>query len=625
MRYFLNIILSFIFSVGFSQTTEFKKTLSIAKRYYSYKNYTNAEHHMLKCYRMDSSNTELIKLLNQLSIKQKKWKRVSVFSQKLQKKIPSESIKYYQIEILSYFYLQDYDKAEKILTLCLKQHKLNTLETKKCKKITNNIAFAQKATKNPVPYSPENLGKEINSTYAEYLPNLTQDGKYLIFTRMISRSMAFPSLQEDFYISKQENGKWLKSKPLSQTINTEQNEGAPSISADGSILYFTACNRSDCEGDCDIYYSYNRGNYWTTPKNLKAVNTKSWESQPNISADGKTLFFVSNRPGGKGNKDLWAVDILPNKTWGKPYNLGANINTEYNEISPFIHFDNQTLYFASDGWPGMGGKDIFVSRKSINNSWSVAKNLGYPINSQATDNSFFVDASGITAYFSSKRKGGYGKEDIYKFKLYTKARPQKTAYYKAIIFDAKTKQLLNAKYDIKKLNDSLPINLKKTINGTITVGLEANQKYIISVFSDGYLYFSSYIDSMIKDSLKLVEQKIYLRPIAKTKQFKLNNIEFDFDKATLKPSSTKELNLFTEYLNLNPRMVILIEGHTDNKGSDKYNLNLSQQRSNAVKKYLISKGIQKERIQTKGFGSKQVISEDKQERNRRVVVRIINN
>lgn len=625
MKRYWFIILSLIVFEGFSQSTEFENKFSQAERYYNRGDYNRAERLMLDCYRMDSTVVDLLIKMNQLSVKQQKWKRVALLSRKLQRILPVEASKYHQQEVLSYFYLQDYEKADKTLKACLKKHKMHSFDASKCERLANNIAFAKEAVKNPVPYKPINLGKLINSEYAEYLPNLTQDGRYLIYTRMVSLSRSFPSLQEDFFISKNSNENWIKSVPLSKTINTKKNEGAPSISADGTILYFAACMRKEGLGKCDIYYSYNRGNYWTTPKNLKSINTKYWESQPNLSADGRHLYFVSNRPGGFGKKDLWAVDIAVDGTFGEPYNLGENINTEYDEMSPFLHFDNQTLYFSSDGWPGMGSKDIFVCRKQNDESWSLPENLGYPINSVETDNSFFVDASGETAYFSSKREGGYGKEDIYKFSLYKKVRPQKTGYYKAVVMDAKTQKKLNVKFEIRNVNDSSDVHLKEARNGSVSVGLIANQQYIISAFADGYLYYSSTIDSITEDSLSLIQDEIFLKPVAKDQFFELKNIEFDFDKASLKYASLKELDLFASYLKVNPRMKICIEGHTDNVGTDTYNLKLSQERAEAVKTYLIQKNIPSEYIQAKGFGASQLISKDRnhQDRNRRVVIRIL--
>ena len=626
MRFFIIVIFVLLGIDSYSQSEEFNKKFELAKRYENHGSYGKAEQYFWQCYRLDSTNSELLQQMYQFYVRQNNWQLIAKFSKKLQVLFPEEAKQFYQQEVLSYFYLENYGKAEEVYKVCRKKFIINDAEElRACQKLADNIAFAKEAVKKPVPFNPINLGAQINTDEAEYLPNLTQDDKYIIFTRR-TRSSQVPGLQEDFFTSKINNENlWYKAQPLSRAINTPQNEGAPSISADGTLLYFAACNRKDGMGECDIYYSYNRGNYWTTPKNLKVINSEYWDSQPNLSANGKTLYFVSNRPGGKGGTDIWASSINVDGSFGEPYNLGAQINTEYDEISPFIHFDNKTLYFASDGWPGMGSKDIFMNKKDLYGNWSVSENLGYPINSSKSDNSFFVAPDGMFAYFSSSREGGYGKEDIYKFELYEKIRPEKTAYFKAIVLDANTKKPLEVHYTITASEDTSAIFPKISKGGIISVGLKANRKYTISAYADGYLYYSSFIDSISEDSLKLIEQKIYLQPVAKDKQFELKNIEFDFDKAILKASSTKELDWFASYLKSNSKIQILIEGHTDNKGKADYNLKLSENRAEAVRKYLLTQNIAGDRIQTKGFGSTEMVfkEENLQDKNRRVVIRII--
>ncbi len=623
----LLIFITFISISSFSQSKDFDTKFKLANRYYHRKDFKEAEYYFLECYKIDSSNVDVLIKINQISLKQKNWKRVALLSHKLKNKLKLQSLKYSKLEIQAYFYLQEYQKSEQLLNACFKTHKLDSFDAESCKKLEQNIAFSKEAIEHPVPYQPINLGKNINSKYAEYLPNLTQDGKSLIYTRMTALSKTFPSLQEDFYISQKKDGEWQKCAPLSRTLNTIRNEGAPSISADGKILFFAACNRPDGEGSCDIYYSFNRGNFWTTPKNARSINTKSWDSQPNISSDGKTLYFASDRDDGFGGRDIWAVDILGEGKFGEPYNLGNTINTKYDEMSPFIHFDLQTLYFASNGWPGMGGKDIFFCRKLKDNSWSKPQNIGYPINSSEEDNSLFVSPDGRIAYFSSSRENGYGHEDIYQFNLYKNARPEKTVFYKMQFLASDTKKPLKISFTVaNNFSNKKP---KTTIseNGQISFGLKANQEYSISAYANGYLYFSDLINSTSSDSLVDIEKTTFLYPIQKNKQFELKNIEFDFDKATLKNSSTQELDLFSDFLHSNPEIKILIEGHTDNKGRAEYNLKLSQKRANTVKTYLINKQINANRLFTEGFGDTQLLStkENLQNKNRRVVIKIIDN
>ncbi len=619
------IFINLISILSFSQSEDFDKKFGLANKYYQRKDFKHAEHYLLECYKIDSTNIDVLIKINQISVKKKDWEHVAFLSHKLKNELTKQSLKYSKFEIQAYFYLQEYSKAEQLLKSCYKNHKMNIFDAEVCRKLEQNIAFAKEAIQHPVPYQPINLGRNINSKYAEYLPNLTQDGKYLIYTRMTALSKAFPSLQEDFYISQKKDGKWQKSIPLSRTLNSKRNEGAPSISADGTVLFFAACNRPDGKGSCDIYYSFNRGNFWTSPKNARSINTKSWDSQPNISSDGKTLYFSSERAGGIGKRDIWAVDILGEGEFGKPYNLGSFINTKYNEMSPFIHFDNQTLYFASDGWPGMGAKDIFLCRRLEDNSWSKPENLGYPINSSESDNSLFVSPDGSIAYFASNRENGFGKEDIYQFDLYKKAQPKKTAFYKVLVLASDTKKPLKISYNIINNADRTTSQTTISDNGEITFGIKANQEYSISAYANGYLYYSDLIQSVSEDSLVSINTNIFLNPIQQNDQFVLKNIEFDFDKATLRNCSTQELDLFANYLLSNPKIKILIEGHTDNKGQADYNLKLSQERANTVKTYLIGKQINTNRLSSKGFGSTQLLSkkENLQDRNRRVVIKII--
>ena len=277
---------------------------------------------------------------------------------------------------------------------------------KKAIKHIQDCMFAISAMQNPVAFSPENMGENINSEMAEYLPFISADGKQFVITRKVKDEI---DLQEDFFYSqKDESNNWQKVKKMS-SINSPFNEGAISISADGRFLIFTACNRVDSKGSCDLYLQlYEKEKAF----NLESINSKSWDTQGCFSPDGKYLYFVSNRPGGYGAKDIWISEIGENG-FGKPFNAGPIINTEYNEMSPFLHADNLTLYFASDGHIGLGGFDLFVSRRrDVSQDWDTPENMGYPINTHKVENSLIVGTNGKTAYYASD-KGGYGLEDIF--------------------------------------------------------------------------------------------------------------------------------------------------------------------------------------------------------------------
>ena len=279
---------------------------------------------------------------------------------------------------------------------------------KKAIKHIQDCMFAIKAMENPVEFNPKNMGESINSDMAEYLPFISSDGKQFIFTRKVKGEGA---LQEDFYFSRWED-EWLKAEAMN-SINTSYNEGAISVSSDGRFLIFTACNRVDGIGSCDLYLKIIGSE---TIMNLEEVNTKNWDSQGCFSPDGKFLFFVSSRLGGFGGKDIW-ISKITEKGFEEPFNAGPTINTAYNEMSPFLHADNLTLYFASDGHIGMGDYDLFVSRrKNAELEWGSPENMGYPINTYKVENSLIVAKDGKTAYYTSDNSG-YGLEDIFWFDL----------------------------------------------------------------------------------------------------------------------------------------------------------------------------------------------------------------
>ena len=268
--------------------------------------------------------------------------------------------------------------------------------------------YAVNAKRNPVEFNPINMGGDINSERAEYLPFISADGRKFVFTRKVKGEF---DLQEDFYVSYFDNG-WTKAQAM-RAINTPYNEGAISITADEAMLVYTACNREGGKGSCDLYLKLSEQE---KAINLKNVNSKNWDTQGCFSPDGRFLYFVSNRPGGYGGKDIWISEIYENG-FGKPFNAGPTINTAFNEMSPFLHADNMTFYFASDGHVGMGDFDLFVSkRENVSQDWGAPENMGYPINTHKVENSLIVATDGKTAYYASNNNG-FGEEDIFYFSL----------------------------------------------------------------------------------------------------------------------------------------------------------------------------------------------------------------
>lgn len=498
------------------------------------------------------------------------------------------------------------------------------LKRKGAEKGLEVVNFALYQIEHPVPFDMKNMGENINSANDEYLPAITADEQTLIITvrrpkdaQTISQAT---KLEEDFYISSQNNGVWTKAEPIGPPLNTHGNEGAQCISPDGQYIYFTACNREDGLGSCDIYFSKKTGNGWTTPVNLSSpVNTSAWESQPSISADGKTLYFASSRENGKGGMDIWKCIMNDNGSFGSPINLGDSINTRYNEMSPFIHPDNQTLYFSSDGMLGMGGKDIYFSRKNKDGIWTKPVNIGYPINTYADEINLLVNAKGNLAYFSSDKPGGYGKYDLYSFELYKEARPQMVSYMKGKVFDAESLRKLDAGFEVINLENGEVVAQSKAnaISGEFLVCLPVGKNYAINASKEGYLFYSDNISlEGIHSEVKPYLKDIPMKPIKVGEVVVLRNIFFETDKYDLKNESKVELDKLTNLLKKNPLLKIEISGHTDNVGNEKYNLTLSENRARIVSEYLTSNGIAKTRLSFKGYGMSKAVDNNNTEEGR---------
>ena len=516
----------------------------------------------------------------------------------------------------------NFEKAKSYAELYLKQDNLDEAGVQYCKKMIATAGFAMEAIKHPVPFSPLNVGDAVNTTDYEYFPYLSPDGKTLTFTRMKDN-------QEDLYFAEKSGAIFNPAISFGVNINAPQtNEGACAASADGNFLFITACDRIEGKGSCDIYFSRKENYKWSTLYNIGSpVNSAEWEAHPSISSDGNILYFSSNRPGGYGGRDIW-MSKNENGKWGKPENLGPNVNTVYDDQCPFIHPDNVTLYFTSNGWPGMGNADIFISRKS-EQGWSKSENVGYPINTGNEDNGMTVSYDGKTAFLSSSRTNTLGGLDIFSFELPEKIRPEKITFVKAIIKDKKNMQLLDATYSLTNLETSDIAYKGTTINASFYVSIKPKINYALEVQKEGYLFYSQNIN--LKDTLSKepYELDVLLEPIEVNNKMVLNNVFFDFDKDILKENSFVELDKVVELLQKNPSLKVELSGHTDSKGDDKYNQSLSQKRAESVVNYLIQNGVSSPRLIAKGYGETQpVVSNDTDENralNRRTELKIIGN
>lgn len=511
----------------------------------------------------------------------------------------------------------DYDNAVKNYETYLKFDRINPNTKEQAEKYLKNAKFGSEAKKHPQPFNPVNVGPGINTENYEYFPALTADGNTFMFTRNIRHGEGVnTSGQEDFYISKKVNGIWQQALPM-VGVNTAGNEGAPTLSADGQIMFFASCmeitgdyGSSDRKGygSCDIFYSQKINGKWSKPQNAgPVINTKNWETQPSFSSDGKTLYFIRGivaRDGIK-NPDIYSSTIGADGKFGEPIRLSDNINTPDEEESVFIHPDNQTLYFSSSGHPGMGGLDIFMSKKQADGSWGKAVNLGYPINSVADDNSLLVDANGKLAYFGSEREGGFGGLDIYQFELPEAMRPEKITYVKGHTFNAKTKESLDASIELIDLETQQVVTSAfSNAQGEFLVTLTSNHNYLVNVSRPGFLFYSDNfsLKDKVADYNKPYQLEIPLQPIDTGYTIELKNVFFDVNKWDLKPESKAELEKVISFLKANPNLKIEFGGHTDNSGDKAFNKTLSTNRAKAVYDYVIEKGnIPAAKLSFKGY------------------------
>ncbi|MBM3420625.1 MAG: hypothetical protein FJY11_05760 [Bacteroidetes bacterium] len=487
-----------------------------------------------------------------------------------------------------------------------------------------NCLYSIEAKKHPVPFSPVNLGDSVNTAFNEYSPSITADGKTLMFNREIETggSDYFAGRrQEDFYVSlRRSDGTWGRAFSAGAPLNTPGNEGAQSIGAGGQYMYFTACDRPDGEGRCDIYFSSFDGIRWSDPVNIgPPVNSQYWESQPSISNDGKRLYFVSNKPGGFGGLDIWISDMDSDGKWKEPVNAGPVINTAGDEVTPFIHFDNKTLYFSSEGRPNMGGFDIYVSRLSAGGLWSEPANLGYPVNTHNDEMGLTIESNGYRAYYASTSTMGRQK-DLFWFDLHESARPEKVSYLKGRVFDYDTRRSLRALYELVNLTTGETVIAASTsANGEFLVCLPSGFSYGLNVSAPGFLFYSENFpfEGEYSDYMPLVKD-ILLNTIKPGEKMVLYNVLFNINSSVLLKSSMPELEKLSALLADNPGLKIEIGGHTDDTGSDELNQKLSEERAVAVFRFLVAEGVEPARLTYRGYGKSVPVSDNTTPEGRRL-------
>ncbi|TFH48977.1 MAG: flagellar motor protein MotB, partial [Bacteroidia bacterium] len=418
--------------------------------------------------------------------------------------------------------------------------------------------------------------------------------------------------QEDFYISRWSDGYWGTAKNAGAPLNTAGNEGAQSISSDGRSMYFTACDRNDGHGRCDIYYSVFDGKRWSPGINVGSpVNSQYWESQPSINANGKMLFFVSNRPGGMGGMDIWYSVGKTNGKWNTPVNPGKTINTAGDEFSPFIYFNGKTLYFSSDGRESFGGFDIYSTTLNPDSTWTQPVNLGPSVNTASDETGLVIESSGLRAFFSSVQDKSKGK-DIFFIDLPEKVRPEPVSYLKGTVIDKGSGKILEARFELTDLTNRRIVEASRTDNnGEFFVCLPSGCSYGLNVSADGYMIFSENFD-FVKgySSAEPYLKTIKLNKIRKGEFMRMYNVFFDTDSWKLLESSIPELENLLEFLTVNSTVVVEVGGHTDSDGTEEHNQILSENRARAVREYLVKRGIAPERIFSHGYGESKPVSDN---------------
>tara|TARA_B100001248_G_C27399380_1_gene468730 strand:- start:5288 stop:7213 length:1926 start_codon:yes stop_codon:yes gene_type:complete len=486
---------------------------------------------------------------------------------------------------------------------------------------------------NPVDFKPKIING-VSTKNDEYLAVISPDQKYIFFTRRLQKrdfDSFVSKTVEEFMIAEKNNKGFNIARKLGFPFNIEENEGGASITADNNFLCYTKCERNiRGYNNCDIYYVFKVDSNWSKIQSFKNSISMpdSWESQPCVSADGSSIIFSSDRKGGYGGTDLYEIKKINNK-WSDPVNLGPIINSSKSEKSPFLHIDGKTLFFSSNNFPSLGGFDIFYSKRDSLDRWTMPKNIGFPINSKSDETSLFVTTDGETAYFSSNNLEGLGGWDIYSFKLYNEAKPERVIFLSGYLTDENQNFVDSVDIEIKNMRTN-EIEIISVENGSYSYykNLNLSEDLLITIKKDGYSFHSSYISSDDTLFSSPTELDIKLDSLESNKSFTIENIYFDNNSYQIKPLSEQVLVEFSKYLLINNSLKIEISGFTDDVGGEMQNQLLSEKRAKSVCDFLILNGILSDRVSFKGYGEQKPaasnLNEDGRKKNRRIEFKVIN-
>lgn len=463
----------------------------------------------------------------------------------------------------------------------------------------------------------ENLGELINTGHPEMRPTISADGNMLFFIRQNDPANiqyeTVPNSQDIWYSLRDTAGKWSKAKHLSAKVNASQYNAVYWISPDmNTILLKGSFIDGQYLGMGVSMIRKREDNSWTNAEMLKIRNFNKFSFTQQIGAsmgqDGKTLLFYMSDKKNSYENDLYVSFLEGNDIWTAPKSLGKKINLpDYNEMSPFIAADGVTLYFSSDRPGGIGENDIWMSKRLDDSwtKWSEPVNLGKPINTEGSEAFFTMDAGGEFAYLTSS-DGAFGASDIVRVKLLEKEKPNPVVLVSGNVYNAKTREPLTAQLIYQTLPDGVDAGtgISSPVDGSFKMVLPYDKNYSIRASADKFFAISENLnlDSLIKAGYKEIHKDLYLAPIEIGQVFRLNNVFFDFDKFNLRPESFVELDRVVKFLNEYPNVEIEMSAHTDSKGADDYNMTLSDNRARSVMEYILSKGIATNRIISKGYG-----------------------
>lgn len=520
-----------------------------------------------------------------------------------------------------------YNEARKYFESAQQQPFLEGIDRKTVETGLATCHFADSAMQKPLSITPRSISPLFSKNTYQYYPAVTANETEIFYTARIRNGN---TMHEDILYSRKKNNKWEEPVSVSPLINKPTtNEGTCAIAADGQTMVFTICEgRKDLRGNCDLYITYRQGNDWSEPVNLgDSINTPFWDSQPSLSADGKTLFYASRQHNGLGNSDIWFSQKKTDGTWQKARNLGTVINTAEDEIAPFIHPNGITLYFASKGHIGLGNYDLFKSEK-INGIWQKPQNLGYPLNTHSLETGLSVNPEGTKAYYSKAilENGASKSSQLYEFDLPAIIAPQKKArYVSGLVTHSQEKTPLEATITLIDTKTNQPIyqvqsDAKK---GNYLMILPEGNNYALYVQKEGFLFQSLRFEAQSTN----VTVNIALMPLQNGSNTVLNNILFEYNKWELLPESQTELQQLVAFLQQNKNIKIEISGHTDDLGETNYNLQLSEKRAKSVYDFLLKKGVNATQMSYKGYGKTQPAypnnSDENRQKNRRIELKVI--